>query len=363
MPVAVRLEPKQRYIFALDTILWLVVVLGFTLPSVLGQAESPLSGTVVTTGGQAVAGATVYGSLSKACCPFKREQTTTDKEGRFRLEHPGAVIHFSAQSFQPQTFVIKPGRLEVRATMPDSIDRLEMPWCKKPEPSFKQIGWGQYGLQFSVPTRATNILGGKPDVDYVRYLVKAKTSKATLELWFGPYAMNMDPDDELIIDSAAFAERNVLNAKREVIGKDSWGHLPDGTAWRQTAVIAEGGARYRNASPENVELFDQVINSICDIPSLSHSFPRSLPRARLARACKPPIDYVAVSLEYIVARVIAFRRWLMRCGAWRVAFDTQLPEEESYVVGVFGVALGFGGADAVAGVVVHAEQDGLAAAG
>ena len=145
-----------------------------------------------------------------------------------------------------------------------------MPLCRKPEPDFKQIGWGAYGLQFKVPTRAVNILGGDPDVDYVRYLIKPMASETTLELWFGPYAMNMDPDDDLILDSVAFAQRNVDNDKGQLVGEDSWGRLADGTAWRQTAVMAEGGARYRNASPEYVELFNPVINSICDIPSPSH---------------------------------------------------------------------------------------------
>jgi hypothetical protein len=235
----------------------------------LGQAESPVSGTVVTTGGEPIVGATVYGSLSKTCCPFKREQTTTDKEGHFRLEHPGMVIHFAAHSYQPQTVARKPGTFQVRVTMNDSAESLVMPLCRKPEPDFKQVGWGEYRLQFRVPTRAVNILGGDPDVDYARYLIKPKSSETTLELWFGPYAMNMDPDDELILDSAAFAQRNVDNDKGQLVGEDSWGRLPDGTAWRQTAVMAEGGARYRNVSPEYVAIFDLVINSICDVPSPS----------------------------------------------------------------------------------------------
>jgi hypothetical protein len=208
----------------------------------------------------------VYGSFSKTCCPFKREQTTTDKEGHFRLEHPGAVIHFRNENLQPQAFVIRPETSEVRITLEPSTGSLVVPVCGKPGPGQKQIGWGKYGLQFNVPERAVKILGGKPDMDYVRYVVKPKAGEAYLELWFGPYALDTTPDDEEFINSIEFAQRNVVAANGGVVGKDSWGNLRSGGSWRQTAVVGQGGSRYRSTSLQDTNLFDEVINSMCVVP-------------------------------------------------------------------------------------------------
>jgi hypothetical protein len=244
-----------------------VVTVGFLLaPPILGQTESPISGTVTTKDGQPIAGVMVYGSMAKTCCPFKREQTTTNKEGQFRLEHPGAVIHFSKDNLQPQAFVVQPGTSGLRIALEPSTGSVVVPVCGKPGPGQKQIGWGKYGLQFNVPERAGKILGGKPDVDYVRYVIKPKTGEAYLELWFGPCAMDTDPGDDQFINSVDFAQRNVDAANGGVAGMDSWGHLRSGTSWRQTAVVGQGGSRYRNARPQDASLFDQVVNSICEVP-------------------------------------------------------------------------------------------------
>jgi hypothetical protein len=248
----------------------LVVMIGLILPSLLGQTESPVTGTAVTKDGQPISGVMVYGAMSKNCCPFKREKTTTDKEGHFRLEHPGAVIHFWKEDLQPRAVVVQPGTSEIRVAMDVSTGSLVIRVCGKPGPGQKQIGWGKYGLQFKVPTRAVRILGGKADVDYLRYVIKPKTGDAYLELWFGPYAMNSEPDDDLLVNSVKFAQRNVVASDGGVVGQDSWGELASGSIWRQTAVVAVGGSRYGNASAQDANLFDQVVTSICQVPYPSH---------------------------------------------------------------------------------------------
>jgi uncharacterized GH25 family protein len=75
-------------------------------PSLLAQADYPLTGVVTTKEGKPIAGVTVYGSMSKDCCPFKRDQATTDQNGQFRIEHPGGVIHFSKEKLKPKALVI-----------------------------------------------------------------------------------------------------------------------------------------------------------------------------------------------------------------------------------------------------------------
>ena len=237
--------------------------------SIFGQTNSAVSGTVTTRGGEPVAGVLVYGSMSTTCCPFKREQITTNPEGHFRLEQPGRVVHFSRSGLQPKTIVLGEQLSEIQVAMNPTTNSLVVPVCEEPALEHKRIGWGKYGLQFSVPARGVKILGGKPDVDYVRYAIEPKGSKAYLELWFGGNAAASDADDDRFIESAEFSERNVVFPDGSIIGKDSSGRLRSGGSWRHTAVMVQGAAIYRDATQEDASIFDQIISSICNVPYLS----------------------------------------------------------------------------------------------
>ena len=61
----------------------------------------------------------------------------------------------------------------------------------------------------------------------------------------------------------------VRGSNGEVIGADTWGRLPNGKVWRQTAISMEG-ARYRDVSHEDAAIFDRIINSECMIPCPEH---------------------------------------------------------------------------------------------
>jgi hypothetical protein len=113
--------------------------------------------------------------------------------------------------------------------------------CVQPESNQKQIGWGKYGLHFTVP-KDVKILGGKPDVDYVRYIIKPNNGGPFLNLWFGPYSISMD--DQQFLESVDFSQRNLASAKGDVISMDSWGRLSSGLSWRHTAAFGSG-AVYR----------------------------------------------------------------------------------------------------------------------
>lgn len=152
-----------------------------------------------------------------------------------------------------------------RESLPDAM---VLPICEQPGPHLRRIGWGKAGLQFDVPERDVKVLGGEPDVDYVRYLIKPKTGPGYLELWFGPTAFNPDPDKELLINSVSSLKRNVVSTSGEHIGIDSSGKLQTGEVWRHTFIMIHGmeGARFR-AGQENASLFNQIINSVCYVPS------------------------------------------------------------------------------------------------
>src|SRR5256885_17049538 len=68
-----------------------------------------------------------------------------------------------------------------------------IPQCAKLSPGHRWISWGQYGLKFQVPKRAVKILGGKPDVDYVKFVIKPVHGDAALVVWFGGMAFDSKP--------------------------------------------------------------------------------------------------------------------------------------------------------------------------
>jgi len=142
-----------------------------------------------------------------------------------------------------------------------------VPACQKLGRNLRRVGWYKYGLQFDVPVREAQILGGKPDVDYFRYLIKPKKGQGYLELWFGPMAFSPEPDKELLLNSVVKQKRKVVNAGAEEIGQDSFGRLENGKIWRHTFVGTRGmdGAQYQ-AGEADAELFNQIINSACSVP-------------------------------------------------------------------------------------------------
>ena len=245
---------------------WLVVGLFLAGSYSLAQADTAVTGIVTTKDGQPIAGVAVYGGMSKTCCPYKREHVATDQNGQFRIEHPRGAIHFSKEQFEPKTVVIGSEKTPLQVILGPSANSLIVPTCAKRESGQKRIGWGKYGLQFNIVKRDVEILGGKPDVDYVRYLLKPKKGEDHLELWFGPYAMDSLPDDDQFTSSDEFAQRDVVNSNGELVGMDSWGQERSGKHWRQTSIVGQGGASYRNITSERASIFDKIVNSACELP-------------------------------------------------------------------------------------------------
>lgn len=142
-----------------------------------------------------------------------------------------------------------------------------VPACRQKGLGLRRVGGGKYGLQFDVPIREVEVLGGKPDVDYVRYVIKAKGGDGYVEFWFGPYAMSSSPEEELLLSSVKVQKRNVVDASGIEVGRDYSGELETGELWRHAVIMLSGkdGARYK-VRPENAALFDRIINSACYVP-------------------------------------------------------------------------------------------------
>ncbi len=229
------------------------------------QNEPPIAGTV-SLGGHPIAGVTVSGGIWKNCCPAQRDRAVSDNEGKFRLEHPGRVIHCYKDGLSPQTVVLEDYTKPIYVALRAAEGSLILPTCAKTKKDSRAIGWGKYGLRFSVPTDSTVIAGGKPDVDYVQWIISPQNSSAHLALWFGPYAANLEPEDDRFINSASFTQRTIAIGDDAQVGIDSQGKLREGGEWRHTAVQGQGAATYTNANLKDKVLFDQIIGSICEVP-------------------------------------------------------------------------------------------------
>lgn len=109
-------------------------------------------------------------------------------------------------------------------------------------------------------------MGGKPDVDYVRFVIKPNKSKATLALWFGPMALSREPDKDIVKTSDYFSQTNLLDLDGAPIGLDTLGQKRDRTRWRHFTIPGKGGAVYTEVLISDSALFDTIIESACLVP-------------------------------------------------------------------------------------------------
>lgn len=109
------------------------------------------------------------------------------------------------------------------------------------------------------------ITGGKPDVDYVTYVVKPRKDGSVLAFWFGLLAMNPSTHQEMEKAVTTFTKTDVVDSNGAVIGVDYEGSSADGHRWRKF-VVGHEGALYEDIAPANADLFDSIINSPCFLP-------------------------------------------------------------------------------------------------
>lgn len=237
------------------------------LPTLNAQRKSTLSGRVTSAEGLPIEGAVVSVGALKLSDLKSLDHATTDKDGRFQLAYPGDVIRIRKEGFQPFTLVLDPSSPDITVTLTPEHDSLIAPLCtKSPTRGSRRIGYGPIGATFDIPKKDVEILGGKWDVDYVRYVIRPKRRKGSLEFWFGPYAMSSEPPDEDYLNSLSFEERYLISATGERYGLDVSGIKRDNSRWRRTSIVMTGGALYQNALPEDATLFDRIIDSVCIAP-------------------------------------------------------------------------------------------------
>jgi hypothetical protein len=143
-----------------------------------------------------------------------------------------------------------------------------LPSCKKSD-GMRLIGWGKYGLQFSIPKHGFDVRGGKPDVDYVLYRVIPKNSNTVLQLWFGGMTLPLSPSLRKLESSTNLKETKLTTEDRKIKGKDSRGRIEDGY-WRHFAIEYRGGAVYDTKDRQDADRLDSIIDSACYTPYPNH---------------------------------------------------------------------------------------------
>jgi hypothetical protein len=209
--------------------------------------------------GTPVAGAVVYPTLLRECCPYQAERTTTNAEGRFEMIHPPPVLHFFKDGLAPASRVIGPGQHDVRVVMDDDApSRWVLPPCPTHKEHGKRIGWP---YEFLIPKHTH--LQRRFRTDYVvSYSVVDRSGTRALVFWTGPAVGGLEADDDWLVAAANFTERSVGNGSR-FAGQDFRGTDRDGKRWRWTGLSGYNVARYRGVSDETAAVFDRIVDSAC----------------------------------------------------------------------------------------------------
>jgi hypothetical protein len=142
--------------------------------------------------------------------------------------------------------------------------QIAVPTCPQLAKGERSIGWGKCGLQFHVPKKEIKVLGGKPDVDYVEYIIRPKNGKNVLHLYFGGMAFGGGSYPEDVQGSSQLSKNRIVDSAGSEAGQDDAGAKITGK-WRYFRFRSEG-AYYKNASPMDSGLFDRIIATACSIP-------------------------------------------------------------------------------------------------
>jgi len=97
------------------------------------------------------------------------------------------------------------------------------------------------------------------------YVVAPKDQTANMVIW---------RDDEIFrelksafpVFSERIEDRDIVNTRGQIVGKDRWGYLKDGERWRYVTFSLGDALGYHPRTPEQARLFDEIISSACVSP-------------------------------------------------------------------------------------------------
>lgn len=228
-----------------------------------GAAQSAIDvrSTVADSNGAPIPGVTVWSNAEPGVKSDETWSTKTGADGAFTLARVGDVLYLAKDKFEPLAVVITGKPFPEKFVMQAANNDFVLHPCGGVRDGKR--AFGGLALSFAARTKGLDVLGGKPDVDYVRWVLRPKSAAVSLELWFGLNAMSVTPPEEQLIGAASFSMRNVvLEDGGGAVGVDAVG-TSGGGRWRHFASIGAGGARYKDATDEEAKLFDAVIDTGC----------------------------------------------------------------------------------------------------
>lgn len=140
--------------------------------------------------------------------------------------------------------------------------------CKELVPGMRRIG-DRNGLQFDVPVRNFTVHEGWSDAAPFThgFDLRPQNSESLLDISLGGRRLENAEADPRQVFSTHVEKRTIFNDKGRAIGKDDWGYLKSGERWRKVQFGGGDGAGYGFVNEKDAELFDQIINSACFLPS------------------------------------------------------------------------------------------------
>lgn len=239
---------------------YIVGVIFLALFAALAGAQEPppsVHGSIVSTDGKPVAGATVYGD-DWACCPAEREILKTAGDGSFAFSHPTKFVRVNDPRFEPITVFVDSGQPELRIVLSDADPTAKtIRGCPSHEERGKRVGiW----FRFELPqkTRIKRTL----DADTVSYYISFPHSDYVMRIWSGVTLGGTRADDRLMKDSSSFGEKWIGGPGVPGIGIDTTGTLRDGKPWRWFGTAVDL-ATYSDVPEEAARYFDAIINGAC----------------------------------------------------------------------------------------------------
>jgi hypothetical protein len=225
----------------------------------LAQGVSAVRGKVVDSKGAPIPDVIISGSRD----PSGEGSTSvarSDTQGNFTLTFPGKVMHFLKVGYEPKMVVITPRATAQQYTLETASGDFVLRPCEKIASHEK--AFGDNDLRFSANPKDFVSSSPVPDADFLKFGLQPKGDSNAVEIWLGHFAMDIEPEDELLILAESFSSRNIVAAGKGTVGIDTTG-VRSGKRWRHWAISGRGGAFYQNATDVEAKVFDDVIASAC----------------------------------------------------------------------------------------------------
>ncbi len=237
-----------------------VVILALLVVCVVGaQGVSAVHGKVVDSKGAPIADVIISGSRD----PSGQGSTSiakTDTQGNFTLTFPGKVMHFLKVGYEPKMVVITPRATPQQYQLETASEDFTLRPCDKIAQHEK--AFGDNDLRFSGNPKEFVSASAVPDTDFLKFGLQPKGDTNALEIWLGHFAMDIEPEDELLILAENFSARNILAQGKGAVGIDTTGTRA-GKRWRHWSISGRGGAFYQNATEVEAKVFDGIIATAC----------------------------------------------------------------------------------------------------